>query len=239
MAQNERIVLMQKQGSSENVRNVLEPTIPIDIGAQSQRRRIVDALIESCAEKTYPATTIADIVRRASISRTTFYKRFEDKRECFDAALDCCAEELRAAAAGSHSSADSPPDAVRKATAAMLELMAAKPALAQLILGEAAAVEPAAVERYRTTLIEAIEHLWDTAGEARGSHSDPHLAFGRAQVLIFNLVATARTDELPDLLPEIVYISLLPFAGHEVAKGQAQLAARGAGSHYVRQRIDG
>jgi AcrR family transcriptional regulator len=221
------------------VPNVLEPTIPIDMGAQSQRRRIADALIESCAEKTYTATTIADIVSRASISRTTFYKRFADKRECFDAALDCCAEELWAAAASSHSSADPPPDAVRKAAAAVLGLMAAKPALAQLILGEAAAVEPAVVERYRATLIQAIESLWDAAGEPRGSHSDPHLACGRAQVLIFNLLATGRTGELPDLLPEIVYISLLPFAGHEVAKGQAHLAARGTGSNHVRQRIDG
>jgi AcrR family transcriptional regulator len=221
---------MQRQGSSETVPSVLEPTIPVDIGAQSQRRRIIDALIDSCAEKTYPATTIADIVRRASISRTTFYKRFPDKRGCFDAALDFCVEELRAAAISSHSSADSPADAVRKATAAMLELMAANPALAQLTLGEAAAVEPAVIERYRMILIPAVERLWTAAGEPRRSHSDPRLAFGRAQVLIFNQVATGRTGELPELLPEIVYISVLPFAGHEVAKEQARLAGRGTGS---------
>src|SRR4249919_64194 len=75
----ETIVLMQKQGSSHIVPGVLDPTIPIDIGEQSQRQRIIDAMIESCAEKTYAATTIADIVKRASISRTTFYKRFPNK----------------------------------------------------------------------------------------------------------------------------------------------------------------
>ncbi len=100
---------MQKQWGTEIVRSVLEPTVPIDIGALSQRQRIIEAMIDSCAEKTYAATTIADIVRRASISRTTFYKRFAGKRECFDAALDWCIDELRTAAANAHSSADPPP----------------------------------------------------------------------------------------------------------------------------------
>lgn len=219
--------------------SVLEPTIPIDIGAQSQRQRIVDALIDSCAEKTYPATTIADIVGRAAISRTTFYKRFTDKRECFDAALEFCVEQLRAAAVDSRSSADAPADAVRKATAAMLDLTAAKPGLAQLVLGEAAAVEPAVIEHYRMILIPAIERLWAAAGEPQQLHSDPRLAFGRAQVLVFDLVATGRTKELPGLLPEIVYVALLPFAGHEVAREQARLAGLETGPDKARQRLDG
>lgn len=209
---------------------VLEPTIPIDIGARSQRRRIIDALIDSCAEKTYPATTIADIVSHASISRTTFYKRFADKRECFDAAVEFCVEELREAAVESHSGADAPADAVRKATAAMLDLMAARPGLAQLVLGEAAAVEPALIERYRTILIPAIEGLFEEDGEPWRLHADPRLAFGRAQVLVFDLVATGRAQELPELLPEIVYIALLPFAGHEVAREQARVARARSGS---------
>jgi AcrR family transcriptional regulator len=52
------------------MRSVLDPTVPLDVGVLSQRQRIIDAMIESCAEKTYPATTIADIVRRAGISQT-------------------------------------------------------------------------------------------------------------------------------------------------------------------------
>ena len=86
---------MQKRRGSETVTSVLDPTIPIDIGERSQRQRIIEAMIECCAEKTYAATTIADIVGRASISRTTFYKRFAGKRACFDARLDWCLDELQ------------------------------------------------------------------------------------------------------------------------------------------------
>ena len=191
----------------------------------SQQQRIIDAMIASCAEKTYAATTIADIVKRASISRTTFYKHFANKRACFDAALGSSITEIEAVAKAAHSPSDSPPEAVRKAVGAVLQLMAENPAMAQLVMSDAITVEPAILERYRSILIPALASLWQGASEPRRPEaSDPLLAFGRAQVLIFNQIAAGRTDRLPDLLPEIVYIALVPFAGHDEARRQAQLA---------------
>jgi AcrR family transcriptional regulator len=204
------------------VGSVLDPTVPIDIGERSQRQRIVEAMVDCCAEKTYAATTIADIVSHASISRTTFYKRFGGKRECFDAALQWCTDEVRTAAATSYSASDPPPVAVRKAAAAILELMAAQPALTQLLTGEAISVEPGVVGHYRKLLIPALEKLW--AGEPRRGRADPRLAFGRAQVLIYNQIAIGQAEQLPELLPEIVYVALLPFSGHEEALREARLA---------------
>lgn len=209
---------------------VLDPTIPLDISERTQRRRIIDAMIKCCGEKTYAATTIADIVKRASISRTTFYKRFPNKRACFDGALDHCLEVLRVTAAAAHERSDPPAEAVRKAAAAILGVMAAQPALAQLVMGDAITVEPAFVERYRQQVIPALEGLWDSAGEPMRAYADPRLAFGRAQVLIFSQIAAGRTAQLPDLLPEIVYIALLPFAGHDEAVREAQGASDSAAS---------
>jgi AcrR family transcriptional regulator len=223
----ETIVLMQNRQSFESATSVLDPSLSPDAGEDLQRQRIVEAMIASCAEKTYAATTIADIVKRASISRTTFYKRFANKRACFDAALDSSIAEIQAAAAAAHAPSDSPPEAVRKAVSAALVLMAEKPAMAQLVMSDAITVEPAILERYRSLLIPALESLWEGTDEPSRPGTDPLLAFGRAQVLIFNQIAVGRTDRLPDLLPEIVYIALLPFAGHDEATRQAQLAADG------------
>lgn len=181
-------------------------------------------MLECCAEKTYAATTIADIVGTASISRTTFYKRFAGKRECFDATLDWCIEQLSEAASGSRSSDDDPATAVRKAAASILRLMAAQPTLAQLVMGEAMAVEPDAVARYRRLVIPAIEGLWDSSGDRPAVRTDPRLSFGRAQVLLYNEILAGHTERLPSLLPELVYIALLPFAGHEEALKQAREA---------------
>jgi AcrR family transcriptional regulator len=224
---------MQKHRSSERAVSVLRPVTPADIGERSQRRRIVDAMIDSCAEKTYAATTITDIVARAHISRTTFYKHFADKRACFDAAIEHCIEQLQEVAANAHSAQDQPADAVRKSAAAVLQALAARPGLAQLLTGDAIAVEPQVIECYRKATIPALEGLWSRTGGSRNGHSDPRLAFGQAQVLILNQIATGNADSLADLLPEIVYLAVCPFGGHEEALRQSQLAKGSATSAAV------
>jgi AcrR family transcriptional regulator len=215
---------MRKQGGSESARSVLEPTLPVDLSAQQQRRKIVEAMIASVAEKTYAGTTISDIVSRAAVSRTTFYKRFGDKRACFDAALEQCVETLRETASGAIRPEDPPPLAVHRAIAATLELLASEPGLAHLVMGEAVNVEPASLGRYRNGLVPQIRALWEDQDVGVEPHADPQLALGRVQVLIFNKISAGRTAELRQLLPEIVYLVLLPFGGHDVAVEQSRLA---------------
>jgi AcrR family transcriptional regulator len=222
----EKIAAMQNHRGSEARTSVLRPTTPLDIARQTQRQRIVDAIIESCAEKTYAGTTITDIVALARISRTTFYKQFEDKRACFDAAIDFCIEELQRVAATAHSSSDPPADACRKATTAVVEALAERPGLAQLLTGDAMAVDPKVIERYRKATVPALENLWRKNGKGVDTHTDPRLAFGQGQVLILNQIATGKTERLLELLPEIVYLAVSPFGGHEEAIEQSRLAGK-------------
>lgn len=205
----------------------MRPTTPPDISSQTQRARIIDAIIESCAEKTYAATTITDIVGKARISRTTFYKHFDDKRACFDAAVEYCISELQAVAADAHDDRDEPADATRQAAAAVLSALAERPGFAQLLSGDAIAVEPAVIEQYRRATIPALEALWDSHGESSSPHLDPRLAFGQAQVLLLNQIATGRSNRLPELLPEVVYLAVSPYGGHEEALRQSKLAGSG------------
>jgi AcrR family transcriptional regulator len=217
--------VMEKHQSSEGAGTVPLPATSPDIPNRSQRQRIIDAMIESCAEKTYAATTITDIVSRARISRTTFYKQFEDKQACFAAAIDFCIVELQVVAAATHSAADAPGDAARMAVTAVVEALAARPGLAQVLAGDALAVDPNTIERYRKATVPALEALW-SGGERGGAHTDPRLAFGQAQVLILNQIATGQPERLPELLPELVYLAVSPYGGHEEALRQSRLAGK-------------
>lgn len=60
---------------------------PGDI-ARSQRARLLYAITVAVGEKGYAATTIADVVRIARLSRTTFYQQFADKESCLIAAYE-------------------------------------------------------------------------------------------------------------------------------------------------------
>ncbi len=190
----------------------------------SQRRRILDAMVACCAEKTYAGTTIAELVRRGAVSRTTFYKLFTDKRDCFDAAVTLCIERLSATLAAAAVGCDSPAEATRRGTAAGLGLLAAEPELALVLGGDVLGVDPGLVDRYSRMVIPALEELWAGAGEPPRKHSSPGLAFGRAQLLVFHEVAAGRAERLPALVPDVVYLAIAPFAGHEEALRQARLA---------------
>lgn len=204
---------------------MLRPSTPPDLSERTQRLRIVDAMTQCCAEKTYAATTITDIVGIARISRTTFYKHFADKRACFDAAIENSVAQLAEVAGSAHSESDSPADATRKAATAVLACISAHPGLAHLLSGDAIAVDPAVIESYRRATIPALESLWARNGGDPVPHLDPRLAFGQAQVLILNQIAMGKSDELTRLLPEIVYLAVSPYGGHEEALRQSQLAA--------------
>jgi AcrR family transcriptional regulator len=182
-------------------------------------------MVDCCAEKTYAGTKIADLVSYGSVSRTTFYKLFTDKRDCFDAAVTLCIERVAAALGTAAAGCDSPAEATRRATVAGLDLLAAEPELALVLSGDVLGVEPLLVDRYSRMIVPALEAMWARAGEPPHKHSSPGLAFGRAQLLVFHEVAAGRADRVPALAPDIVYLAVAPFAGHDEALRQARLAA--------------
>ena len=49
---------------------------------------MMEAIAKAVAEKGYAATTVADVIDGAGVSRRTFYEQFDGKEECFLAAFD-------------------------------------------------------------------------------------------------------------------------------------------------------
>lgn len=212
-------------GSIGAERGVLAQSVPHDIVTVSQRQRIFEAMADCCAEKTYVATTIADIVARAGISRRTFYKLFDNKRDCFDAAVNAFAEEIATMAAAAQPDAGMTwPDAVREAIAQILELLASKPAFTNLVLVEAVVVDPRLLNRYWDPVLEALKQSPIFGEGTQTPTGAARAAFGAAQVLIAQEVTAGRSERLPELLPELVYIALAPFVGQEEALAQVRLA---------------
>jgi AcrR family transcriptional regulator len=70
--------------------------------AEDQRKRVIEAMIQLAAERGYAATTVADIIKLAQVSRKAFYEHFEDRRNLLLAAFDSVSpatfETIRAAA---------------------------------------------------------------------------------------------------------------------------------------------
>ena len=62
----------------------------------SQRRRLLAAMLECVGEHGYAATTVPQVVATARVSRNSFYALFENKSDCFGALCDSLGQELLA-----------------------------------------------------------------------------------------------------------------------------------------------
>jgi AcrR family transcriptional regulator len=131
----------------------------------SQRERLQRAMAEAMAEKGYALTSVADILRRARVSRETFYELYSSKEDCFMSVFDAAYAAIAAAMAASQS--DSPASAAGEPPLARvlddyLGAIAADPVTARVFLIEVYAAGPAAIER-RTALQHGLVDLLATA----------------------------------------------------------------------------
>src|SRR5215210_6387976 len=107
-----------------------------DVVLASQRGRMLGAMADAVAAKGYAATTVADVVAGAGVSRKTFYEHFRDKEECFLAAFDSGVDALLEAIAAAKPEEPTRMSLVRARVRAYLVTLAARPAFARTFLIE-------------------------------------------------------------------------------------------------------
>jgi AcrR family transcriptional regulator len=113
-----------------------------------QRRRLIEAVPGVVAARGYEATSVADIVKAAAVSRNAFYASFSDKEACFAAAHEACQEGLLAALKENCDRRASFEERLESALGRAFDLFAADPDLARLIFVEAPAAGDALARRY-------------------------------------------------------------------------------------------
>jgi AcrR family transcriptional regulator len=132
-----------------------------EVVAASQRTRLIDAMAQMVAEKGYPATTVADVVERAGVSRRTFYEQFDDKEACFLAAYDAGLEAVlrRIGEAVEVNPAAPWRERARAGVESFLALLASEPAFAQALQVDILTAGPAALDR-RTGMLVMFGGIW-------------------------------------------------------------------------------
>ncbi len=115
--------------------------------ADHQRQRIIGAMITAVGEQGYVATTVADVIAAAGVSRKAFYEHFPNKQVCFLTAFDMVITTDLAPTTRSHRDAASPQQAVEAAVTALFDHAAMNPLAVRLVLVEVGAVGPEGIAR--------------------------------------------------------------------------------------------
>ena len=118
----------------------------------SQRLRLVRAMAAVMAEKGYARTSVADILRRARVSRETFYELYDSKEDCFMSAFEQAYGHILDAVSSSVPDAAAAADGQRgerfeRLFGNYLEALASDPEAARVFLIEVYAAGPSAVKR--------------------------------------------------------------------------------------------
>jgi AcrR family transcriptional regulator len=225
--------------------------VPREQIAATQRDRLYDGLVRTVAERGYANASVSDICRASGVTRPAFYEHFESKQGAFLAAyrhgtdvlfamlrhafLDVAdvADVADGAADAEPPAADCEPDvetwtrATCSVLSVLLDVLGSVPAFATTAIVEIDAVGPAGREA-RSDLLRDFEAFFALApalpdGVDRGQLVTSVVSgvYGA----LYRCIAVGRFDELPDLLPGLVYFVIAPFAGPEAAAQAAKAAS--------------
>jgi AcrR family transcriptional regulator len=135
---------------------------------RDQRLRLALGMAEAVRENGYVGTSVADVLRRAGVSRETFYRLHSDKLDCFLAAFDLIGEILVEHLAEALHGPDDPLERFEQALSAYLDLLSEQQGYARLVLVEVHAAGPRAMERravIQARIAEALVEIFGASAE--------------------------------------------------------------------------
>jgi len=189
--------------------------------ARDPRQRILIAMAEIVAKRGYHGATIEHIVKRAGVSRATFYEHFDNREDCLLAGFDETAVELQRRMETAAAAAAEWPDQVRAALAAFLEYVVAEPALARTCIVESVTAGPVAMERYERAMSTFVPlfRLGRKVGEANGELPDEleDLIIGGLVWMVHQRLLRNEIEEIGALLPTMLEFALVPYMGEKRA----------------------
>ena len=197
--------------------------LPREVVVRSQRERMVESMIAVVALKGYTEATVADIISNAGVSRATFYEQFADKEDCFIAAYGTVMERMLAFVAEGFAIGESDDWIVqiRGGIRNLLVYLAQNPVAARVGIVEGFGAGARARDRYQQAVssffpfLDAGRKLTDEPDRIPGHTA--RVIVGGVSALMFNEASAGTAEKLPELLPEMMYMAVAPYLGHERA----------------------
>jgi len=199
---------------------------------RSEKERLLEAMLRVAAAKGYEATTVADVIEVAGVSRETFDAMYEDKEACFLEAYDAVFDVLVAHVTSAFEAAAGEPwpERISAGLGALVGLLSIEAGIARLSMVEVTAAGDDARARYRAALARFTPFLEEGRDYAPGGGELPadtaRFAIGGATSMIFDEIRAGRGPELRRILPDLVFAVLMPYLGPEAAEDEMRRVTR-------------
>jgi AcrR family transcriptional regulator len=183
----------------------------------------MSAVVECCALLGYEAMSVEDIIMRAGVSRRTFYVNFRSKADAFIRAYREMAERLLDAAERASRRHDPSPEAVIAGMRAYLETLEAQPPLARACLIDIITSGADGLRERNEVHRRFADVLRGSIPADEFAEEEPvallaELVIGGVYELVSTRVLEQGAEDLVSLLPDLAYVAVAPFFGHDVAR---------------------
>jgi AcrR family transcriptional regulator len=173
---------------------------------RNQRERLFAALVATVAAKGYEATTVADLVELSGVSRSAFYRHFDDKKECFLAAIESLVEPAVGVVRGDRDGGEGRVEP-RAGFEALVGRIVDQPAAAKMCFVEVYAAGPEGVALVDRTM-DSFEAIVKPMLDATPGHDGmpPEIVralIGGVQKVIHKRLYRGQEEELLELAPQL------------------------------------
>ncbi len=207
-------------------------SLPPDLVSAVQRERLLAGMLRATAQLGYREVSVQDVLDRAGVSRPTFYEHFENKDDCFLAAFNSAATRLRERIETAGAPGEGWRARLRLSLEELLRFVDEDPDAAMSLIVDARAACPPALAR-RDELLDHFSSCLDTQVRAETPADEPTPSaiaaagiVGGIEALLYTRLNRGDTDDLPSLLPALMYFAVLPYEGQEAASEELGLTVR-------------
>ena len=197
--------------------------------SEIQRARILTAIGEVARERGAASLTVAHVVARSGVSRRTFYELFEDREDCFLAALEQAIGKASERVLPAYRSGGSWRERIRGGLDELLGFLDEQPAMGALCVVDSLSAGPAALERRTEILGVLVDAVHEGRREVKTGAKPTRLVAEGAVGAVLSMVHTRLQGSSPPrlrgLLNPLMSIVVLPYLGPEAAERELALPA--------------
>jgi AcrR family transcriptional regulator len=184
-------------------------------------------MLEAVGAEGYAATSVRGVLDRTGLYRQAFYDNFEDKLDCYLHAYDAGIQRVEALVREAAAEAIGWKDELRAGLAAALAFLDAEPDVGRALLVEVHAAGPRALAK-RDAAMQSVGSYLDRArltgnGAALAPTIAPEAVAAGIHSVLHTRLASRRQGSFARLLPELMYVAVLPYYGVEAASAELRM----------------
>lgn len=192
--------------------------IPKEEVLANQRERLLAATTAIFAEEGYATLSIGAVIGSAGVSRSTFYKFFDDKVDCVLAAQRRAFEALGQTIAWACAGEQDWPRGVARGIGAAIAFAGRFPGEARLVLASSQVASEPALARQGLPVHERLIELLREGSQRHPAARSPsslaeQAAVGAAMSIVGTFLMTDEIDALAERKSDLVEIVLAPYLG--------------------------